>query len=378
MKRLAAVILLSLSSFSFACDSEMEVDSQEAVSGDGQIDGEKEENSGSGGCGSSAESASSDLAAPSSAASDGSGASGTGTGSATSALQPGTLTSGVWDDNRNFDLFLGYRTKVGSGASLSFTEDEHRAAAAAFAKPAPKSTLDVSLVIDTTGSMGDEIAYLQREFVALANTIQSKYPDAAQRWSLVLYKDTTDDYVVRWFDFRADTNEFKAKLSEASAGGGGDFPEAPDQALSIAHRLSWRADASTAKLLFWVADAPHHAENGGRLSGAVRSARDKGIHIYPVASSGIDEPTELSMRSAAQLTGGRYLFLTDDSGVGNAHKEARVPCYFVTKLDSAILRMVDVELTGTYREPSKSEILRAGGDPQNGACQIAEQTVNIF
>jgi hypothetical protein len=77
------------------------------------------------------------------------------------------------------------------------------------------------------------------------------------------------------------------------------------------------------------------------------------------------------MRSAAQMTGGRYLFLTNDSGVGGDHKEPSIPCYFVTKLDAAIVRMVDIELSGAYREPTPDEILRTGGDPQDGACTLA-------
>jgi hypothetical protein len=32
--------------------------------------------------------------------------------------------------------------------------------------------------------------------------------------------------------------------------------------------------------------------------------------------------------------------LTDDSGVGNPHKEPGVPCYFVTKLIGAAKRIV--------------------------------------
>ena len=85
------------------------------------------------------------------------------------------------------------------------------------------------------------------------------------------------------------------------------------------------------------------------------------------------------MRSAAQLTGGRYIFLTDDSGVGGAHKEPSTPCYFVTKLDTAILRMVDVELTGAYREPAQPEILRTSGNPQSGICQASGgTTVSIY
>ena len=136
------------------------------------------------------------------------------------------------------------------------------------------------------------------------------------------------------------------------------------------NQLAWRSDDATAKLAFWVADAPHHDNKASALRSALQSAQDQGVHIYPVASSGVDELTELTMRSAAQLTGGRYLFLTDDSGVGGAHKEPSIPCYFVTKLDAAILRMVDIEMSGTYHEPAADEILRSGGDPQNGACQL--------
>ncbi|XXX80238.1 vWA domain-containing protein [Sorangium sp. So ce134] len=307
---------------------------------------------------------------PDSGGSIGGGGSGGG-----SSIEPGTLTAGVWDDNRNIDFFLSYRSTLYSQqlpGLLPFTEADHQAAHSLFATPpGKKETLDVSLVIDTTGSMGDEIAYLQTEFVALSDSIFAKYPNAAQRWSLVLYRDTEDDYVVRWFDFRTDPEEFQEKLAEQGANGGGDFPEAPDAALSKAADLAWRTGADTARLAFWVADAPHHDTNAGAMAEGIRALKDRGVAVYPVASSGVDELTEISMRSAAQLTGGRYLFLTDDSGVGGEHKEPTIPCYYVTKLDSAILRMVDIALSGVYREPEPSEILRTGGDPLDGACELS-------
>jgi hypothetical protein len=194
-----------------------------------------------------------------------------------------------------------------------------------------------------------------------------------------LYKDQGDEYVSRWFDFRDDPEEFRTNLAAQSAGGGGDFPEAPEAAFEAMNQLGWRSGDATARLAFWVADAPHHAERSARMKAAIEGAESQGVHVYPVASSGIDELTELSMRSAAQLTGGRYLFLTDDSGVGGAHKEPSIPCYFVTKLDAAILRMVDIEMTGEYREPFGEEVLRAGGDPQNGACLLESgQSVFVF
>jgi hypothetical protein len=284
------------------------------------------------------------------------------------------LTAGAWDDNRNFERFLAFRHELATSNTpglLPLTDAEHVAAHDVFAGPRPaKAKLDVALLVDTTGSMGDEIAYLQTEFLALSRSIQERYPNAQQRWALVVYRDDQDDYVARWFDFRADAEDFRTHLGAQSAGGGGDFPEASDVGLAAANQLTWRPDADVARLVFWLADAPHHANRAAAAAEAMRAAAAQGLHLYPVASSGVDDLTELSMRQAAQLTGGRYLFLTNDSGVGGPHKEPRLPCYFVTKLDRAILRMVDVELTGVYREPDAAEIIRAGGDPQDGACQL--------
>jgi hypothetical protein len=287
--------------------------------------------------------------------------------------QASVLTAGAWDDNRNFDRFTKYRKKLEDqqlSGMLPSTDDEHASAHNDFAQPAPREKLDVSLVIDTTGSMGDEIRYLQSEFLALSTAIEEKYPNAEQRWSLVLYRDMGDEYVTRFFDFRDDAMEFRDKLAEQSAGGGGDFPEAPDAALDAMAKLAWRTDEKVARLAFWVADAPHHDNKAADMLKAIRGAREIGVHLYPVASSGVDELTEVSMRSAAQLTGGRYLFLTDDSGVGGAHKEPTIPCYFVTKLDKAILRMVNIEMNGVYAEPAEDDIIRTGGSPKDGTCKL--------
>jgi hypothetical protein len=296
-------------------------------------------------------------------------------------VQSGTLTAGTWDDNRNFDRFLAYRAKQsGRGGILPLTDDEHKASNEAFATVhGARELLDISLVIDTTGSMGDEIQYLQTEFLALSRAIEGDYPDSQQRWSLVVYRDEGDVYVTRWFDFREDVNDFRNQLAAQFADGGGDFPEAPDAALAAMNKLAWRTEENTARLAFWVADAPHHEANAKAMADALRGSRDLDVHIYPVASSGIDEFTELTMRSAAQLTGGRYLFLTNDSGVGGDHKEPSIPCYFVTRLDQAILRMVRIELSGEYSEPSADQIVRRGGNPQAGSCQLESgDVVEVF
>jgi hypothetical protein len=296
-------------------------------------------------------------------------------------VAPGTLTAGAWDDSRNLDRFLDYRHEL-EGKTLEglpwFDEQAQRAAAARAAQLEPHATLDVALVIDTTGSMLDELRYLQSEFDALSASIEAAYPNAEQRWALVVYRDEGDEYLTRSFDFQA-ASTFRGQLSAQGAGGGGDIPEASDAALEAMNQLGWRSGATTAKLAFWVGDAPHHLEAAEGLAAAVGVAASQGIHVYPVASSGVDELAEYAMRAAAQLTLGRYLFLTDDSGVGGTHKEPSIPCYFVTKLDDAILRMVDIEMSGVYRVPSTEQVIRAGGDPTGGACQLESgQTALAF
>lgn len=299
------------------------------------------------------------------------------------APQSGLLTAGAWDDNLNFERFSDYRDELLQDkldGAPPFKNSEHSAAHERFeGEREAHSSLDISLVIDTTGSMADEIRYLQTEFRSLAATIAERYPDAEQHWSLVVYRDEGDSYVTRPSDFTADVETFRELLGKQMADGGGDFPEAPDAAFAAMNELEWRSEDSTARLSFWVADAPHHSDRAEALADAVRAAADRGVHIYPVASSGIDELTELTMRSAAQLTGGRYLFLTDDSGVGGAHKEPSTPCYFVTRLDHAILRMIDIEMTGKYREPAAKEVIRTGGDPEDGACTLESgDQVTVF
>jgi hypothetical protein len=292
----------------------------------------------------------------------------------------GLLTAGAWDDNRNYDFFKRYRNSLyTAGLDGLLPIADHDAAHTLFAQPSAKQTLDVALVIDTTSSMADEIYYLQRELVDISAAIYAEHPNAAQRWSLVVYRDEGDTYVVKAGDFVTDAEAFSDELWGESAGGGGDIPEAPERGLAAAAGLDWRTNNSTAKLLFWVADAPHHSQNALAMMDAIQSLQDSRVHIYPVASSGIDELTEITMRSAAQLTGGRYLFLTDDSGIGNDHKEPSIPCYFVTHLDDAIRRMVDIELSGKYREPAPGDIIRTGGDPTNGSCKLESgQQVYVF
>lgn len=287
----------------------------------------------------------------------------------------GQLTAGVWDDNKNFDFWRPYQqrfVKAHGGDFAMFSDNELANAQRQNTQGAPHTELDVQLVLDTTGSMGDELAYLQSEFDAIAARVKTKFPNVTPRWSLVLYRDRGDEYLTRPFDFTTSTTTFRNQLRAQSAAGGGDTPEAVVEGLETGLRQSWRSGANVAKIAFWVADAPAHPGDGRALANAFRKASQKGVHLYPIASSDTDDDAEYQMRSGAQFTGGRYVFLTNDSGIGNSHAEPHIPCYNVTRLDSAIVRMIAVELSGRYVEAESNDVVRAVGKPnKEGKCQLA-------
>lgn len=228
--------------------------------------------------------------------------------------------------------------------------------------------LDLAFVIDTTGSMGDEIAWLTREFAGLARQAGRAAPGANIRFALVAYRDKGDDYVVRNFGFTHDQRRMQGWLAGLDANGGGDYPEAADRAMEAAAALTWRRGKGE-RLLFHIADAPAHQAGAKRYLAASRKlARDQ-VQVFGLGASGTGPEAEFLMRQASAQSGGRYLFLTDDSGVGLAHGEPNVACYRVTRLKSLLSRVLVSELTGHRQEAPKRQVIREVGSYRNGVCR---------
>lgn len=226
--------------------------------------------------------------------------------------------------------------------------------------------LDLMLVVDTTGSMGDEIRYLQSELRSIIAAINQKHRDLDIRIGFVFYRDLGDDYVTRTVAFDRDIGRVQDVLARQEASGGGDYPEAMDQAMIRAVGQDWRPDA--VKSLLLVADAPPHDELFGRTWAAAEAARARRIHITPVAASGVADKAEYAMRAMAAATQSRYLFLTDDSGVGNPHAPPAIDCYLVTRLDALVRRVIDSQISGRRIEPEDREIIRSVGKYDTGKC----------
>lgn len=288
------------------------------------------------------------------------------------------LTALTGSDGRA--LFLPERDGAGSESRFSVTAsvgsasrtEEFSLAQPSWSLTVPGATavaptlLDVGFVVDATGSMGDEMEYLKKEVAAIAAEIEASHPAVDARFALVVYRDHGDEYVTRSFDF-ASLASFQGELGQQQAGGGGDYEEAVPEGLEQARQLRWRQGA--ARVLFHIADAPPHDPVVGRTLETLSALRAQGIRLYPVAASGVAERAELLMRAGAFITQARYLFLTDDSGVGSAHAEPSVPCYQVEKLAGLIARMIRSELAGALLPADPAQVLRTVGNPVDGVCK---------
>lgn len=89
-------------------------------------------------------------------------------------------------------------------------------------------------------------------------------------------------------------------------------------------------------------DAPPHytSEIVTQLHQTITEGASKGIKIIPIVTSGIDKNTEFLMRYMAISTNGTYVFITDDSGIGNEHLKPSVGQYEVEFLNELLLRLI--------------------------------------
>ncbi len=202
------------------------------------------------------------------------------------------------------------------------------------------TNVDLMFVVDATGSMSDEINYLKVELLDVLNRADNQLPGTL-RYASVFYRDFGDAYVTRDLGFTSNKTAIVDFVKAQSADGGGDYPEAVEEALKKAMQQNWSTSAR-ARILFLILDAPVHddAQKLGLLRQQVELAAAKGVMIIPVAASGVDKPSEFLFRFMELSTNATYTFLTNDSGIGNSHITPTVGTYQVEFLNNLLVRLI--------------------------------------
>src|SRR5439155_1082380 len=94
------------------------------------------------------------------------------------------------------------------------------------------------------------------------------------------------------------------------------------------------------RVLFLIGDAPPHLEKGTPYTVTARHAVERGIKVFTVACSGMDDTGEFVWRQLAALTLARFVFLSYGGGT-----EHHVGPYEVESLDQIMVRAVREEVT---------------------------------
>lgn len=226
---------------------------------------------------------------------------------------------------------------------------------------AAKVRADIALVVDTTGSMGDEITVLRDSWLNITAQIAKLDPNLDPRFALVVYRDHGDAYVVKYLDFTDDVQEFLAALEDLEAGGGGDYPEDLQAALDVTMQyLSWDSEAPI-RIAFTLADAPPQLyEQETTYPESLNRAVRRGVRTHAIAASGSDESAEHVFRQIAQFTAGRFLFLTYDndipgkpgSGTGSGGDDGySVEDYLTGTLDELVVKLVNLDVLALTGKP---------------------------
>ena len=203
--------------------------------------------------------------------------------------------------------------------------------------------LDVCFLVDTTGSMGDDIENARENMENILNTLEEKAGN--YRVAIIDYRDFPDrtgegiDYAYQvQLGFSQDRAAITEAINGLTLGDGGDDQETVYSALMAAVRLNWRSDAGKVIILLgdaapldpepytgyiyedvllalFNADISLDYENSDQR---VVSALDTSlINVYTIGTSASPDAEDF-FRSISSGTGGSYVSVENASDVADA------------------------------------------------------------
>ena len=132
---------------------------------------------------------------------------------------------------------------------------------------------DIVFVVDTTGSMGTEIANVRNNIEEFVSKLENNNVDV--RLGLVEYKDIYEDgrKSTKSYDWYMDVIEFKTQLSNLIITGGGDGPESLVDALACAEGMNFRNGVN--KFIIVVTDATYKNGTSDNINATLDEEIDK-------------------------------------------------------------------------------------------------------
>lgn len=195
--------------------------------------------------------------------------------------------------------------------------------------PGPsEGSVDVVFVIDTTGSMGDDIAGVKNFASQFVDDLTSR--TRSYRVALVDYRDfparsgSSGDYPSKVrLNFTDNKSSIQGAINGLSLGDGGDFPETVWSGLEAGIALPWRPGVK--KVVIQIGDAPPldpEPISGLTATDIVRQARAVDpANVYAVDVSSSGAALSVALRKVVTETDGRVITSSSSEDIGKALEE---------------------------------------------------------
>jgi len=186
--------------------------------------------------------------------------------------------------------------------------------------PPYRPQIDVVFLIDSTGSMADEIRSVKSHIEKVVEDVMKGTPRPQIRVGIVTYRDHEREerqYLLQKTDLTYNIDKALNFLKGIEARGGGDHPEAVADGLHEAiNNMNWNSQAR--KVVFLIGDAAPHGEGSSDRSyeqgcpeghdyvSEIKEAKEKSIRIYTLSGSGMDSVGVRIWKEIAKETGGQY------------------------------------------------------------------------
>jgi hypothetical protein len=169
---------------------------------------------------------------------------------------------------------------------------------------------EIAAVTQTIQKVAQQLQTSGRRASSTAALPPSESVETRVRIGMVEYKDRSDPFVTKVYPMTQDLAGFATKVSRIQASGGGDTPEDMNAGIHDAlTKLDWSQE-SVARLAFVIADAPPHLDyQGPDYAQDMKTASHRGIQLFTIAASGMDEQGQVVMRQMAQYTGATNMFV---------------------------------------------------------------------
>lgn len=209
------------------------------------------------------------------------------------------------------------------------------------AEKAPKSTVKVALLLDTSNSMDGLIDQAKAQLWEIINELSyAKCDDQHPNLKIALYEygndglESSDGFIRQVLDFSDDLDEISEKLFSLTTNGGSEYCGEVIQ--TSLNDLQWGNNLKDLKLIFIAGNEPF---TQGKLSykDATTNANEKDVTVNTIFCGNYENGISGKWQHGAQLTGGDYMTID--------HNKAIV--HIKTPYDSVIIQLNN-KLNKTY------------------------------